>query len=85
MGEASMTHAAIKRAWNMLTLAGRPPAWSDSEAQIETSSVPSQVNQVCLCDVVCLQRQGEWPSLVREERSGRRGACFGCSANHDND
>ena len=85
MGEDSMTHAAIKRAWNMLTPAGRPPAGSDSGAQIESIPVPSQVNQVCRCDAVWRLRQAEWPSLLREEAAGRRGAYFECSANHDND
>ena len=80
-----MTHAAIKRAWNTLTPAGRPPAASDIEPQIETIAVPSRVNQVCRFDSVRLLRQGEWPSLLREEKAGRGGACFECSANHDND
>ena len=85
MGEDTMTHAAIKRAWNTLTPVGRPPAWSDSEIRIETISVRSQVNQVCRFDAVWLLRQGEWPSLLPEEKAGRGGACFECSANHDND
>ena len=85
MGEDTMTHAAIKRAWNMLTPAGRPPAGSDSGAQIESIPVPSQVNQVCPCDAVWLQRQGEWPSQLREEMAGRRSACFERSANDDDD
>ena len=80
-----MTHAAIKRAWNMLAPAGRSPAESDIEPHIETVSVPSQVSQVCRCDAVWPLRRGEWPSLLREEKAGRRGACFDCSENHDND
>ena len=79
-----MTHAAIKRAWNTLTPAMRPPAGSDSEAQSETISIPSQLNQVCLCDVVWPQRQGEWPALLRAGKAGRWGAYFECSANDDN-
>ena len=85
MGEDSMTHAAIKRAWNMLTHPMRSPAESDIESQIETISVRSQVNQVCRFDAVWLLRQGERPSLLPEEKAGRGGACFECSANHDND
>ena len=79
-----MTHAAIKRARNTLTPAAHPPAGSDSDTQIETISVPSQVNQVCRFDAVWLLRQGEWPSLLREEKAARRGDYFECSANHDN-
>ena len=85
MGEDSMTHAATKRAWNTLTPAGRPPAGSDSEAQIETIAVPSQANQVGRCHAFWLLGKGEWPSFLREEKAGRRGAYFECSANHDND
>ena len=85
MGEETMTHAAIKRAWNMLTPVGRPLAGSDSEAEIYTISVPSQVSQVCRCDAVWLPRKGAWALLLREEKAGRQGAHFECSANHDND
>jgi hypothetical protein len=85
MGEDTMTHAAIKRAWTILTPTGRPPAGSNSEAPTETISASSQVNRVCLCDAVWLLRQGEWPSHLREEKAGRWGANFECSANDDND
>jgi hypothetical protein len=85
MGEDTMTHAAITRAWTILTPAGRPHAGSDSVARIETISAPSQVNQVCRCDAVWPMSQGESPSLLREEKARRSGANFECSANHDND
>jgi hypothetical protein len=85
MGEDTMTHAAIERAWTILTPAKCPRAGSDSEARLETMSVGSQVNQVCRCDAVWLLRQGEWPSHLREEKAGRSGANFECSANDDND
>jgi hypothetical protein len=85
MGEDTMTHAAIKRAWTILTPARHPPAGSNSEARTETNPVPSQVNQVCRCDAVWLLRQGERRSLLHEEKAGRWGANFECSANHNND
>jgi len=58
-----MTHAspaAIKRAWNTLTAAVRPPAWFGTGAQIETISVASPFGLVCHCEVVWLRLRGHW-------------------------